>query len=218
MCFSASASFVAAGVTGAVGVACLMQTRQPREWLLAAMPLLFAFQQTIEGLLWMTLPVAPDTPRATLLALMFLLFAKVFWPVYAPLAALLVEPHQMRRRLMTAVLAGGVVSAAWFLASTLASEPDAAIIGGHIVYGPRVELPPAVLALYMVATCAALLLSSHSAIRLAGLIVVAGATLTYVNYWQAFTSVWCFFSAAASVMVLAHYVRIHRSRADVPAD
>lgn len=213
MCFSAPASFLAAGAIGAVGVACLAHTQSPREWPLAAMPLLFAFQQAIEGALWLTLPVAPDGPRATMLALVFLIFAKVFWPVYAPLTALLVEPDARRRWAMGIVLAAGTASAMWFLRSTLAVDAEASVLGGHIVYGPKAELPVLVVALYMTATCAAALLSSHAAVRLLGLIVIAGAALTFVYYWHAFTSVWCFFAAAASIVILVHFVRASRHAA-----
>lgn len=211
MCFSATASFMAAATTAVVGLAAIKRTRDPRERPLAAMPLLFAFQQVIEGSLWLTLPVDPDAPRATALALVFLLLAKVFWPIYAPVSALLVEPEGPRRRVMSAILAGGAVSAAWLLAATLATKPAASIVGGHIVYGPRVDLPLPVLLLYMTATCAALVLSSHGAVRLLGMIVVAGAVVTYVNYWKAFTSVWCFFAAAASVTILIHFLRARRA-------
>ena len=45
MCFSASASFVTAGITGAIGIVALTRVKGPREVPLAATPLLFAFQQ-----------------------------------------------------------------------------------------------------------------------------------------------------------------------------
>ena len=55
MCFSAPASFVAAAVTGAVGVAAMMRVHRREELPLAAMPLFFAVQQAIEGFLWLSL-------------------------------------------------------------------------------------------------------------------------------------------------------------------
>jgi hypothetical protein len=59
MCFSAAASFVTAGVTGAIGAVALTRVNEPRELPLAATPILFALQQSIEGLLWLNLPIAP---------------------------------------------------------------------------------------------------------------------------------------------------------------
>lgn len=49
MCFSATASFVAGGVIGAVGIATLIHVRQLRAIPFAALPLLFALHQFIEG-------------------------------------------------------------------------------------------------------------------------------------------------------------------------
>jgi hypothetical protein len=73
MCFSATASFVTVGTTTAVAIACLTKVRQARE-----------------------LPLEdPDGPVASLLTLLFLLYAKVLWPAFAPMTVLLVEPSVM---------------------------------------------------------------------------------------------------------------------------
>ena len=71
--------------------------------------------------------------------------------------------------------------------------------------------PESVRLAYLVTTGIAPMLSSHRAIQLLGLIVTAGALVTYVYYWEAFTSVWCFFAAAGSVVILAHFVQAHRA-------
>jgi hypothetical protein len=42
--------------------------------------------------------------------------------------------------------------------------------------------------------------------------VLAGSALAYVFYWEAFVSVWCFFAAAASVVILLHFERSRRAR------
>ena len=51
MCFSTTASFVTAGVAGAIGIVSLTRANEPRELPLAATPIFFALQQSIEGLL-----------------------------------------------------------------------------------------------------------------------------------------------------------------------
>jgi hypothetical protein len=63
MCFSAPASFITAGITGAIGVVALTRINEPRELPLAGTPLLFALQQGIEGLLWLKLPLPMDRFR-----------------------------------------------------------------------------------------------------------------------------------------------------------
>ena len=49
MCFSATANFVGSGVVGAVGVVTLTKVKHRRELLFAALPVLFAVHQFIEG-------------------------------------------------------------------------------------------------------------------------------------------------------------------------
>jgi hypothetical protein len=55
MCFSATASFTAGATLSALGIATLTQIRSRRELLLGSFPLLFAIQQFIEGLVWLTI-------------------------------------------------------------------------------------------------------------------------------------------------------------------
>lgn len=217
MCFSATSSFVAAAVTGAIGIGCLMNAPTARHRPLAAMPLLFAAQQAAEGVLWLTLPSAPNAALATPLTLLFLLYAKVFWPIYTPLSILLIEPDARRRTIMLGLLAVGVIVGLILLADILSTGHEAAILGGHIVYGARDAYPASLVAAYLVATCLTPLSSSHAAVRLLGCIVITGASITYAVYWQAFTSVWCFFAALGSAVIYRHFARAAGTRTTVPA-
>ena len=49
MCFSATVNFGGSAVLGAAGVATLTKVKHRRELLFAAMPMLFAIHQFIEG-------------------------------------------------------------------------------------------------------------------------------------------------------------------------
>lgn len=212
MCFSATASFVTAGITGAIGIACLSRAAHPRERLLAATPLVFALQQSVEGSLWLTLPLAPNGPIATSLTYIFLLMAEVSWPVYAPLAVLLAELDDRRRRAMRLCLLIGVAVAVYLSWSLLIRPHSAAILGGHIVY--VTEYPHSVLIglAYLAATALPLMFSSQRTIVVLGAIVLAGSAAAYTFYWEAYVSIWCFFAAAASVTLLAHFEMSHRRR------
>ena len=207
MCFSATASFVTVGTTTAVAIACLTKVRQWRELPLASLPLIFAGQQAVEGCLWLTLPVDPDGPVASLLTLLFLLYAKVFWPAIAPMTVLLVEPERRRRQLMAICAAVGASVAGYFLWSIYVQPHGAIIRGGHIVYTGEAPSSMAIGVLYLVATAVAPLLSSHRAVVLLGAIVLGGSIFAYFMYWEAFASVWCFFAAAGSVVILVHFER-----------
>jgi hypothetical protein len=207
MCSSPTASFVTAAVTGTAGLFALWRTRNWREWPIAAMPLIFAVQQCIEGALWLTLPDAADQPLAVGLVGMFLFFAQVFWPTYAPLAVLLIEPHKGRRRTMLACLAVGAMTSAYLLWGLVSHDHSAAIVDDHIVYGTEVKFSVILGLAYLVGACVPALLSTHRAVLAVGVVVMVGATVTFFAYWEWFASVWCFFAAAASALVLLYFER-----------
>lgn len=212
MCFSATASFATAVVTGVIGVIGLSRSSRPREFMLAAMPIIFAIQQSLEGLLWLNLPLAPDGPAATKLTLLFLLLAEVCWPLYVPLMILLVEPNETRRRLMLPWLVAGVGVATYLLWGIFAGPHEARIVSGHIVYVTEHQFPFAVGLTYLAATCLPLLLSTYRALLILGVVVLTGCVTAYTFYWNSFVSVWCFFGAAASAVILFHFESARRHR------
>ena len=91
MCFSATASFAAGGLLLGVGSLTLRRARTPRERPFAAIPLLFAIQQFIEGVIWLTF--SREAPLLnTVMTHAYSFFSHVLWPVYVPVAVLLIEP------------------------------------------------------------------------------------------------------------------------------
>lgn len=212
VCFSATASFVTAAVLAVAGAVTLSRVNEPRELPLAATPMLFALQQGIEGMLWLTLPTAPDGAISTGLTYLFLFFAGVLWPVYAPVAVLLIEPDQRRRHFMFACLAIGICVAANLFWWILTRGHGAAILGGHIVYGADDRRVDVVGLAYLAVTGLPLLLSSRRTVVALGAIVLSGSAIAYAFYWEAFVSVWCFFAAAASGVILYHFESSHRYR------
>lgn len=205
MCFSPVASFVTAGLTGAIGVVCLARVNHPRELPLAMTPLIFGVQQAIEGGLWLSLPTAPHSSLVAGLTLAFLFFAEVFWPVYAPLAARSLEPDARRRRLMLACLAIGVGVAGILLWRLLTGPRVAEIANSCIVYRTMPGDPIPIGLGYLAATSLPLVLSSRRAILVLGGVTLTGCVVAYAFYWEAFLSVWCFFAAAASIVILSHF-------------
>lgn len=213
MCFSAEASFVAAGVTAAAGAAALSLTHKREDWPLAAMPLFFAVQQTAEGFLWRDLSAPSVSSSPEVWTYIFLMFALVFWPVYAPLSVVLVEPDGRRRLWMSLAVLCGISVSLYFLWSLIHNSRTASIGGAHIVYSGAPD-PPIILALlYPAATCGAALLSSHQLVRTLGAILTVGGLTAYFAYWNAFTSVWCFFAAGASAMIVFQFETVRRQRA-----
>ncbi len=213
MCFSATASFSVAAATTAAGLATLRHVRDPREVPLALIPLLFAAQQAIEGLLWLQLDGADDALTIAALSLAFLLFAKVLWPTYVAVAVLLVETNPRRRAILCVLSLMGLGLSVDLLLD-LIDNPAVATIRGHsIAYvsnlsgtaGPSALIRDALP--YLVCTGAPPFVSSHAAIRVFGAVILVGFAVAASIYLGAFVSVWCFFAAADSTVLYFYFRR-----------
>lgn len=212
MCFSATASFVAAAITGGIGLFTLGRVTTRAEAPLAAVPLIFAVQQTIEGSLWLTLDAGPPSGLSDGLTYAFLLLAEVWWPIFVPIAVYFAEPDRLRRRLLAPVIVLGLAVGLFLLWSILTHAHRAQIIDEHMVYASEERFAFPLEAAYFIATVLPPLLSSHRAVRTLGGIVFVGAIVAYLTYWEAFVSVWCFFAAAGSSVILFHFERLRWHR------
>jgi hypothetical protein len=216
MCFSAMASFAAAGLIGLLGLMSLRRVKLRRELPLALMPIIFAIQQGIEGMLWLSLEADPEGVAARVLALGFLLLAEVVWPLYVPAMALLIEHRPQRQLLVLPWLAVGAAVASYMTWTVLGGPHGARIVDGHIVYvtGDRyvlfVALP------YLAAITVPLLLSAERSLVTLGSIVMLGYLVTFATYWMAFVSVWYFFAAAASATIVFHFYRLTSAGPRIP--
>ncbi|MBX9773820.1 MAG: hypothetical protein K2Y71_05350 [Xanthobacteraceae bacterium] len=214
MCFSATASFTAAAVAGSIGAVALWQACKLGDRALlpiAAFPALFAAQQTIEGLLWLDLARPTAGACRPFLTHAFTAYAEVFWPVFAPLAAWLIEPVRWRRHLIGLCLAIGVALSAYLLWKMLGNPYTASAATGHIVYSNGATYPKAIEVPYVLATTISLLLSSHRVIQLLAVVILGGFAVAYWSYRQSYISVWCFFAAVSSIIV---YLFVHRAAQD----
>ncbi len=161
MCFSPVASFSAAAVLATIGFASLRKTSSYREIPFAALPLLFAIQQFIEGLVWLNL-LHGTWPQIQLwLVIIYGVFAGIIWPILVPASVALLEPNHQRRVVMVGVtLVGGVV-AAYVLAAMLQVTGSAQIANSCILYVyPPIPYDHWVTPIYVIATCAAFFFSA----------------------------------------------------------
>ncbi len=207
MCFSATASFSAAFVTAAIGIATLRQVQHPRQLPLASMPMLFASQQAVEGALWLQLSGGNGKEAVAASSLIFLVFAKVLWPAYTAFAMLLIEPDLRRRRALYAVAILGCSISIYSLASLIANPPGVAIFGHCIDYGGDEHALSWESFLYLLCTALPLLLSSSQTIQSFGAMVLAGFAVSAYAYFATFISVWCFFAAAGSSLLYLYFRR-----------
>ena len=205
MCFSATASFSAGAVLLGVGALTLRAARRPRELPVAAIPLLFAIQQLSEGVIWLTFRY--DAPQLNaVMTHLYSFFSHVLWPVYVPVAVLLIEPPGWRRRALLVFVAAGVAVGAYLLyilaAFPIVSRPT----GQHIEYVSPHFFALAAMTLYLMSTTLSPFLSTYRTVKVFGGLALLSFVAVYGFYATWFISVWCFFAALLSALVYLHFV------------
>ena len=210
MCFSATASFTAGIGLLAIGAVTTSRVRRRAELPFALIPALFGVQQLIEGGLWLTF--THDAPQVnSVLTHLYSFFSHVLWPIYVPIAVLLLEPEAWRRKVLMAIAVAGA-AVGLYLLYFLVTEPIVSeVVGRHISYQSPHFYIVAVMVLYVLATCVSSFVSSCKTIRWFGAATFVALLAAYAFYAFWFISVWCFFAAVLSVIVLVHFLREPRA-------
>jgi len=205
ICFSATSSFIASVALLGIGAVTIRQTTASAERPYAAIPLIFGVQQLVEGILWLELPAQSQATH--MLAIAYMLFSHILWPIYVPLAVLAIEPLAVRRRLIVLPTIAGAGAGLFFLIALATSRVSATIAGPHIAYHLPHPHDGIALTLYVAGTCLAPLLSSYRTVQLFGVAIACSMLATYLAYAMWFASVWCFFAALTSGVVFVHFSR-----------
>ena len=203
-----------AAVLTVIGGASIVASADKPRRLFAAIPLAFAAQQAAEGIVWLTID-APEHAKLLRAAVFgFLAFALVIWPTWVPWALRVAERDPARRKWLARLtwigvfvsLAAAVLLTRW--------APHAYIEGRSVHYNFGVPTGTVSHLLLVVAYAAPALVSFFvSTIELsnvfgAALVLSMGAALAIRE--EALTSVWCFFAAGLSLLIL---VSVRRSPA-----
>lgn len=205
MCFSATASFSAGALLLGIGALTLKSARRPRELAFAAIPLLFAIQQLVEGVIWLTFGV--DAPLLNaVMTHVYSFFSHVLWPIYVPLAVLLIEPPGRRRQALLVFVVIGLAVGAYLLYFLVVFPVVSRPIGQHIEYVSPHFLAATTMTLYLLSTTVSPILSTHRMVKVFGVLALLSFVAAYYFYATWFISVWCFFAAALSATILLHFV------------
>jgi hypothetical protein len=213
VCFAPEADAVAGAVIVAVGVDALRHVGSPKQIALASLPLLLGLHQFTEAFVWWGLQghVSLSVERAAVWV--WLLFAFVALPVLLPVAVELVERSRIRRRLIGGFSGLGLVVGV-ALAIKIFRGPIGARIEGHCI-AYRVgasEHGRELTALYVIAVCGALLVSSHRSLAALGALNLVVVPLLMWLTVDGFVSLWCFWAAIASVVIALHLRRLSSMR------
>lgn len=216
MCFSAEADLVAGVAVGAAGIDALRHVRQPAERPLAAIPMVLGAHQLVEAVVWWGLRDEVPDHLGRAAAWLYLAVAFAVVPVLVPVAVGALEPAG-GRRWMRGFTALGLAVAAVLLFALLRGPVEAHVDGYHIAYRVDVGGGGLMAALYVVATCGALLTSRHAHVRWFGATNLAAVVvLTWLDR-GGLISLWCAWAAVTSVAIALHLRYLHQPPGGVAA-
>lgn len=205
MCFSATANFVGSAVLATVGVVTLTKVKHRRELLFAALPILFALHQFIEGFVWLGMDGILRPVVAHDMGAAFMLYAQGLLPFLLPLSVLLFEPSlESRRRMLPFALLGGALTL-YILWALTAYPLQVFVKSNSLVYINQATNNTAVAVLYVIATCGSLFFSKIRMMVIFGAANMAILSTVMGVKRYAFTSLWCAYAAVASVIILVYF-------------
>jgi hypothetical protein len=217
MCFSAEASFAAGAALGVAGVISVKKTVRAAHVPFAAIPLIFGVQQICEGFTWLSFNGEPPGRWQPGAMYLFLFFAQVLWPFWVPLSVWLLEENKKRRKLLFAFFCVGLFTSCCLAYFLLSYPVSAKVRQHHIRYElafPNISLKLGIL--YFIPTATTCFLSSHAGVRWMALAVLVSFIVSRLYFREELISVWCFFAAAISGVILFIMINIRNSQAALP--
>jgi hypothetical protein len=186
-------------------VVTLTKVKHRRELLFAALPILFAIHQFIEGFVWLGLDGILSPTVAHDMGAAFMLYAQGLLPFLLPLSVLLFESDRKSRRRMLPFLVLGGATTLYILWALTAFPLQLYVRGNSIVYINQATNNTGVAVLYVIATCGSLFFSKIKMMVVFGAANLAILLIVMAFKRYAFTSLWCAYAAIASVIILAYF-------------
>ncbi len=211
MCFSAQASFISAGILGTIGLVTIKKNQIKKLVPLSAAPILFATQQALEGIVWLTLNSGNNSGLLHKLSVSgFIFFAGIVWPTVIPIYLYFIEKHKTRKLLLLSASLAGVFFATSYLILWNMFGMQAEALNGHISYSFIKQitntdildnLENIGLIMYLGATAGAMFISSIKYMWALGLLTAIALIISQIFFRLAYGSVWCFFAAIISLLI-----------------
>lgn len=208
MCFSATASFTASLSLSVLGIATLKQTTSKKQLFLATFPLLFATQQFFEGMVWLNLE-EQSSPLYFIGIYVFLVFATGFWLIFCPISVYLLEDQPFRQKTILGITVIGIILGIYLVSCVVRQDVMATNSLGNLFYNLNLLYDFKVAFfydickyLYLLVISVPFLISSQRFLALFGVLIILSFILADRFYQATFISVWCFFAAVISSVLL----------------
>lgn len=216
MCFSAEASFGMSVALLSAGGYCVKNALVRNRLFLpvAVIPLFFAAQQFSEGWVWVGLG-RENIALVRTAGLVFLGFALVFWPFWVPLCSFFTAPPKQRKFFgflsVLGLFAGlGVYVPLFMNVDSPVAEVTNHSINYNVSRSIAFEFVPKWIwnSIYIVVIASPLFASTSTKILYLGIAIVLSAAVSYIVFWFAFASVWCFFAALLSTYLCIFFYKL----------
>lgn len=218
MCFSATASFaVGAGLIGPAYYA-IKKTESRAMLPFACTPLLFSFHQFAEGFLWLSL-TNPDFEawyKPGLYA--YSLISQPIWPIWVPWIMWSMETSGPRKKVLFYFLILGLAASIYMFYCLLTYDISATVENHHIRYHrdfPHLDIMRPINFLLIAVTP---FLSTLRYTKLLALAMLGSLIISYIFFTNYLISVWCFFAAILSLLVILVLIFNKKSKEDIAKD
>lgn len=222
MCYSAQASFLAAASLVPMGGYCLNSAfkRHRQFWPIAAVPLVFAFQQAMEGVIWTSLD-HHHQEHAEMAARFYLFFALAWWPFWGPFTAWVASKDKLWKPIFGAWT---VIATGWFLMAYLPALADsqnrvqATVVHHsiHYTYSDEVVLAGGnripVTILYLLFTGGPIMIVRKTMIGLPIVFAITSVVACHFFFSQAYTSTWCISAAILSSFCMVFFRHLDKQK------
>ncbi len=227
MCFSASASFIAAGGL-ILGGRAIQKYRvvHGNQQLLAAIPFVFGAHQFSEGVVWLGVYGTVSPFLQTIAAYFYSFVAFVFWPIYIPLAISFFDRPKTSLCLSALTLTGFIVGTYYFWCLTFYAPLRLEVICqfnkcGSLAYA--FQLPffdSAINYAYALVTIFPFFITANQKLKgLVGpVILLSFAIGVYLSNAPEVPSVWCFFASIASLFIFLTFKAKNAMEITTPPD
>ncbi|MES2774382.1 MAG: DUF6629 family protein [Bacteroidota bacterium] len=204
MCFSATASFGAGIVLSVAGAVAISKSRTPAQRAFASIPLLFAVQQISEGFVWLGLSNDQFKGGLTVATFTFLIFAQIVWTLWIPFSLLLLEKDVRRKKILRVLLGTGVALSIYHAWGLMVHPITGEALDCHIFYHVEYLRPYRLYSgfVYGVAAIVPCFFSSVKRMWWLGAAFLGSYIATQFIYTLHVISVWCFFAALLSMIVI----------------
>ncbi len=181
-----------------------MKIHKPSQLVFASIPLFFGIQQIAEGTLWLSLPNPEYILLQKFATFIFVIMAQVLWPIMIPLSVLCLEQDQKRKNILSIFLVLGLLFSLYIGYCLTFYNITPKIENYHIQYYidfPESFILPAFIA-YITATIIPPFISTVKRVNMLGVSLFLSCLVTLMFFTQYLVSVWCFFAAIISGVIL----------------